>query len=142
MKYLKKFEGIGDYYNDPPDDEDPLFEGVLDRVWGMFADIDKIEEDIIEEYIEMLWSDHYQVVYELIYKHEEELSVNGKYPWTKELDDEYTHKKYGRDMWRKRQDMDKSKLQDAISKKIYEDVKVLYPIDDFEVKYNAKKYNL
>jgi len=35
MKHLKYYEG---YYDPPEDNEDPLFEGVLDRVWGMFID--------------------------------------------------------------------------------------------------------
>jgi len=139
MKYLIKFEG---YYDEPPDDEDPLFEGVLDRVWVMLSDIDKIEEDIIEKYIDMLWDDHYQNISELMNDYIEELLLKGDYPWTKELDDEFTHDKYGRDIWRKRKEKDTSLLQDYLSKLIYKDVKKLYPIDDFILKYNTKKYNL
>ncbi len=144
MKHLKTYEGLnmGGYY-DPPDDDDPLFEGVLDRVWVMFSDIGKIDENVIEEYMEMLWNDHYDNILELIYGYERELSnKNGDYPWGEELRKEYSHKKYGRDCYKKEKEMNLVRLQKAIAVNIYIDLNELYPIDNFILHYNAKKYNL
>jgi len=144
MKYLKTYEGLnmGSYY-DPPDNDDPLFEGVMDRVWEMFSNIDKIDENDVEEYIEMIWSEHYDNILELIYEYESKLrDDNGNYPWVEELRNEYTHKKYGRDSYKKEKEMNLIRLQKAIAKDIYKEVKVLYPIEDFIVKRSAEKFNL
>ena len=143
MKNLKTFEGfnMGSYYDPPADD--PLFEGVMDMVWEMFSDIDKIEGNDLEDYIDMLWSDHYDNILDLIYEYESKLSDDkGDYPWGEELRNEYTTKKYGREVYKKQKEMNFTYLKKEIAKDIYKDVKVLYPIEDFLVKKSAQKFNL
>lgn len=146
MKHLKTYEGLnmGSYY-DPPDNDDPLYEGVMDRVWSMFED-DGYDNDIVEAYLEYLENsgDRVAEISNIIHNTENGLVIDdmGNYPWSEEVRKQYDHKTYGRETYRKQKNEIEKRLQIEIAKVVYKELDSLYPIDDFIVRYNAEKYNL
>lgn len=139
MKHLRKYEN---YYDPPPDVyDDPLYEGVMDRLWSKLIN-DGYSQNLVELYLDEL-DKHINQITNFIYNIVEKLiDEQGKYPWSREIENEYTSKKYGTDYFKLRTRAIEIKLQEFLLEKLYNNLDKFITIQDFEVQYNVDKFNL
>ena len=128
MRYVKTYE---DYY-DPPE-PDPIFEGVMDRLWEILEDKGYNSDDIDYYFYEL---DNYQEIYDFILNESDNLSDEHA-KWYDELKDKHEYgeyKKLRKELF--------DRLCKAIAERLYNNLDQYITIDDFLIKRDAEKFNL
>lgn len=136
---IKTFEG---YYNPPDNGYDPLYEGIIDRLYTLIQEKHGADDELVELYIDHIEKndDIYEQVLNIIDETQNSIiDDNGNYPWTEEIKNLYKNFK---NYYQKIKYEINKKLQLYIVDILYKKLEEIFPFENFKIKYNADKFNI